>query len=130
MPLFKHKTITSVEELAKRSVRSGGLQRWAYRGHSCPKCGVSSTFERACDARDVPAGERPDVEVKLVREFARKAHLHLAPSELPAPDDTLEWLSLMQHHGAPTRLVDWTYSLPVALFFAHGVVVEAVLDHA
>jgi hypothetical protein len=26
-------------------------------------------------------------------------------------------LSIMQHYGAPTRLLDWTYSLPIATYF-------------
>src|SRR5436309_276549 len=30
----------------------------------------------------------------------------------------LEWLALMQHYGAPTRLLDFSYSFWIALFFA------------
>jgi hypothetical protein len=58
----------------------------------------------------------PRAERSLLTSFKRRAHHYL--SDLPGPDDSLEWLALMQHHGAPTRLLDWTRSPYVALFFA------------
>jgi hypothetical protein len=58
----------------------------------------------------------PQQESRILRIFKRKAHLFL--SQPPADEDAFEWLSIMQHHGAPTRLVDFTWSPHVAAFFS------------
>jgi hypothetical protein len=39
-------------------------------------------------------------------------------SHIPGPEESIEWLSLMQHYGSPTSMLDFSYSMYVALFMA------------
>jgi len=52
----------------------------------------------------------------LIHDFQRKAHHYIQSP--PSAEEYLEWLALVQHHGGPTRLLDFTKSFYVASFFA------------
>jgi len=61
-------------------------------------------------------GQIIKAEWELIRAFQRK--LHLYSTHVPAQEDILEWLALMQHYQGPTRLLDYTYSFYMACYFA------------
>lgn len=95
---------------------------WAYRGHTNRGGAyrIESSLQRFL--RDHPFIQKNwwiAREKASISRFRAGAHLHL--HHLPNDGDTLSWLALMQHYGAPTRLIDFTLSPAVGFFFAvHG----------
>ncbi len=81
---------------------------------------LKTSLELACERIDSdavnPLAHALKHERYFLREFRRRAHHYL--SDLPGPGQLIEWLALMRHHGAPTRLLDATYSIYVAAYFA------------
>jgi hypothetical protein len=87
-----------------------------YRGQRSAKWDLKTSVQRSCDRRHVEPGRRREHEDALFREFRRTYHQYAA--HVPDPRAVVEWLSLMQHHGAPTRLLDFNYSIYIASYFA------------
>lgn len=94
-----------VEIEAKRSELKCNHSGAFFRGHSSERYELVPSLLRA--------QRHPDTEHNLYHEcFARANHL------LSRDATSWERLAFFQHYGIPTRLLDWTESLGVALYFA------------
>jgi FRG domain len=95
---------------------------WAFRGERDARWPLYSSLSRYLQNFRIAPGAWAEQERRIIRVFKRKAHQFL--EKPPDLSDDFQWLALMQHHGAPTRLIDFTWSPYVAAFFA----LERTLD--
>ena len=102
---------------------------WLFRGMQRSSWKLEPSLERTCKTHYGEQGliEAPRIENILTREFRRRYHNHGVGISDPVG---IEWLSLMQHYGAPTRLLDFTYSFFIAVYFAMEKPCEKSSSHA
>jgi hypothetical protein len=85
---------------------------WVFRGHAGASWPLATAIERT------ESTDRAADEWRMIDHFRRRASLHLPPQLHLSDEDAFGWMALMQHYGAPTRLLDVTRSPYVAAFFA------------
>jgi hypothetical protein len=78
---------------------------YAFRGMKDASYDLRTSLTRLGGAYD-------RLETHLLRNFRKYAQRNDAVG-----DSVWNWLAVAQHHGLPTRLLDWTYSPYVALHF-------------
>ena len=86
---------------------------WVFRGLGSSRYELQPSIERELHADSMGWHA---LEHLVSEEFKARAGLHLDPPRIP--ENELSWLALMQHNGVPTRLLDFTYSPFIALYFA------------
>lgn len=104
--------VNSWEELNEAIFRDSwrdSLQRYrspyAYRGLSNASYDLKTSLLRL-------GGNYARLETVILRNFRKYAHRDASPG-----DSIWNWLAVAQHHGLPTRLLDWSNSPYVAAHF-------------
>ena len=100
-------------------INSAPMMCPVFRGQENAEWEITSTFERTYKGTFFPVDKDRELflrikELDSIASFKRDAMQYLEQE----PHDACEWLSLMRHYGAPTRIVDFTESPFVALHFA------------
>jgi hypothetical protein len=80
--------------------------KFAFRGLSDANYRLTTGLTRL-------GGPFAELETHLLRNFRK-----YAARDIVEGDTFWHWLSVAQHHGLPTRMLDWTYSPFVAMHFA------------
>lgn len=97
---------------------TGHSGHWVFRGQGKSKWSLETNLERAqkwnSGVSSFDSEKARDYENEIIQEFRR--HVARMPEYSGFCD--LDLLTVMQHYGSTTRLLDFTYSPLVALYFA------------
>jgi FRG domain len=97
-PRVVQRTIHSWAEFVGIIQSWQGFRNWCFRGQASAEWSLRSSLSRHIEVSKVSEQVWNLQESRIRRIFRRKSHLFF--DDLPENDE-IEWLALMQHHGAP-----------------------------
>ena len=111
--MILERAVNSMDDLAREM--NVLPNHFAFRGQANADWGLTSTLERVI-GRTWSAENARRFESYSLQLFQSKYHIYSGSEHIPT--SKLSWLSVMQHYGVPTRLIDFTTSPYIALYFA------------
>jgi hypothetical protein len=119
-----------VDELAKLTNSQTLHPQNLFRGQGNTEWSLEPSFTRIVKKRDLNKSQALQLEREAVNKFSISGSkllpleytIDLTLSRFKSQDgagiDFMGWFVVMQHHGAPTRTLDWSCSPWAALYFA------------
>ncbi|MBL7967568.1 MAG: FRG domain-containing protein [Prolixibacteraceae bacterium] len=107
-------TINSVSEFVEfvNHQEHRHIAQWLFRGHGDKSYELIPSLFRVDTKESWAHWDR--IEEYIMRQFITESRPYI--KSLPTND--IEWLTMAQHYGLPTRLLDWSINPLVALYFA------------
>lgn len=109
----KPKLVRSVSDFLNE-IQDKPHGKWLYRGQIDFSWGLIPKLDRPYFLLKRGGLSRSKYETWLLSQFKRRSR----PFLKVIPQNDWEWTALAQHHGLPTRMLDWTTNPLVALFFS------------
>ena len=110
---FQEKAVTSWREFLDFK-RDSLSDDWVFRGQGNDDP-LDNSLQRSRDYFEIDWLDLPGIEEQMIRDFRRRFQ---GKRDEYLDLDRLYCISVMQHHGSPTRLLDFTWSPYVGAFFA------------
>lgn len=90
--------------------------RYYFRGQSSKYERLITNIERKAEKNNVPHNMLNRYELNIINSYKQQIHNYL--NTVPVLDSYIDWLSIIQHYGGPTRMLDFTSSIFTALYFS------------
>jgi hypothetical protein len=88
------------------------VSQWLFRGHGNDSYTLTPSLFRIDRKESWANWDR--IEDYIMNQFRTES----TPFLKSEPKDEIEWLTMAQHYGLPTRLLDWSTNPLVSLYFA------------